>query len=169
MVLSPEARNFLVGKCLARAHDYSFLVDTFLPGCLIFGHYVGGVHLNERLGLMMRPRPLRLACQSIWLATMILYSCVVLSWARLYFERRAIRIATRTPAEARGGVEFFTKCLERNTLLCRILGPESAYYFTEEGEVVANFYELPFHVSWRGFRDYCQARLESLEQEQESA
>ena len=45
------------------------VVETFLPGLLLFYHYVIGVNLNEKLGLMQRPRYLRLAVQNVWLST----------------------------------------------------------------------------------------------------
>jgi hypothetical protein len=169
MLLSPEARSFIVAKCLQKAQDYSALVDSFLPGCLVFCHYVGGVHINESLGFMKQPRPLRLAVQSVWLSTFVVFSLYALSLAHRYFERAAIQAVVRTPSEARGAVEFFDKSLARNRVLCRILGPESKYYFTEEGEVVPIFYEFPQNVSWRGHRDYCQSLADSLQQEQDKA
>ncbi len=167
MVLSPEARSFLVALCLQKAQDLSALINTFLPGLFMFAHYVGGVHLNESLGLMKRPRPLRLAVQSIWFATAVVLACSVLSFLRRYLDRRAIQAVVRTPAEARAALEFFDKSLTRNRLLRGILGPDSEYYFTEEGEVVANFYELPENVSWCGFRDFCQELLDSLLKKEE--
>lgn len=157
MVLSPEALSFVVAKCLQKAQDYSTIVQTFLPGSMMLLHYIFGVKLNEDLGLMKRPRPLRLAIQSLWLVTVVLLTCAMHSEVRRYFEQKAIRSVVRTPAEKRGAVEFFSKSLARNQLLRRILGPESEYYFTEEGEVVAEFYEFPENVSWRGFRDYCES------------
>ncbi len=168
MVLSPEARSFLMSLCLQKAQDLSALINTFLPGIFMFAHYVGGVHLNESLGLMKRPRPLRLAVQSIWLSIAVVLACSVLSFLRRYLDRRAIQAVVRTPAEARAALEFFNKSLTRNKLLRGILGPDSEYYFTEEGEVVANFYELPENVSWCGFRDFCQELLDGLLKEEEA-
>ena len=85
------------------------VVETFLPGLLLFYHYVIGVNLNEKLGLMQRPRYLRLAVQNVWLSTVFVVGLYALSEARKYFEQAAIRAVVRTPAEARAAVEYYER------------------------------------------------------------
>ena len=145
------------------------VVETFLPGLLLFYHYVIGVNLNEKLGLMQRPRYLRLAVQNVWLSTVFVVGLYALSEARKYFEQAAIRAVVRTPAEARAAVEYYDKCLARNRLLRRLLGPEAEYYLGEDGEVAVSFYEFNENVSYQGFRDYCQSLCESLQLAEDKA
>lgn len=116
-------------------------------------------------GLMQKPRPLRLGIQGMWLASALMAGLYMLSGIRQYCEEAAIRRVVRTPAEAEGAIEYYNKCLARNKLLRRLIGPEAEYYFDEEGELVPSFYEFPEHANYKGFRDYCQALAEELQKE----
>jgi hypothetical protein len=159
----------MMAKSLAATSYLLPFLETFLPGCLIFYHYLLAVNLNEKFGLMQRPRPLRLGIQSLCLVFVLLVGLYMLSLARQAVDEAAIRRVVRTPVEARGALEYYDKCLARNRLLRQILGPESHYYFEEDGELVANFYEFPENVSYRGRRDFVQSLLSDMEKEQQQA
>ncbi len=88
LLLSPEARSFIVAKSFdLTGRWYRPAADSFLPGCLIFYHYVLGVKINETFGLMQRPRPLRLSVQAIWAVAVIILGLFLMSEARLYCEQ----------------------------------------------------------------------------------
>jgi len=165
MVLTPEERDFVMARELARVNTWAALRETVMFPLMFVGHYILANELNTRLGLIRKSRKVRWAVQLGFAAASLALLLVVKNFHLLETDQEAIDAVCKTPAQAEIASNFYQKTLNRNKVLREILGPDTdgGYCFTPEGEYQPFFYELPQVTSLRVRRDYCRDLRNSLD------
>jgi len=165
MVLTPEEREFVMARELARVNTWAALRETILFPLLFVAHYVFANEINTRTGLIHKSRNVRWAVQ-LGLAAASLCALIIVKNFHLFeTDQEAIDAVCKTPLQAEIAMNFYQKTLNRNKVLREILGPDSdgGYSFTPEGEYQPFFYEIPQLTSLRVRRDYCKELRHSID------
>merc|ERR1712059_225928 len=107
--------------------------------------------VNKRMEMFKKPPIIRGSMYNMLAVVMGLGYCLV----RDGFSRKVNREAANISSEfARGGVELYTKQMERNKAL-RTLQPRlSSKYTMDEGDTVSGLVRVP-HISISEMRDIC--------------
>jgi len=159
LVLSEEAIHFFLAQNLYIAGSWQAWIATFLPGSLWFFNYLNAININDKLHLFQKSRIIRSGMQGmLGFGTFIMFvglKNILESFTR----KNAIDHVVRTPKEAEAAVEFYTKTLERNLVLRKILGKDGEYYFQEDGELVGYGLEIPELTSMATYLKYSQEIL----------
>lgn len=171
LLLSPEARQFIVSKCMAKANDYYFFFTIFLP--LIMGsmHYVVGRRLNANLELFNKTkikniRFFRLGIQSLWGFVAVGMTIMLHNVFTRERDSGAVETVINSIQDAEAAAEFYNKCIRRNKVLRKIIGPESHYYIEEDGNIVVENWEFPEYTSLHKsveLAEYIKDKLEKQE------
>lgn len=168
LILSPAAREFIVSKSMAKANDYQAWFVTVIPGVFIMLHYVFGVRFNEVMKLLEGKRFIRLGVQSLWMYVMIMIMIVFINLSNAGSEKESIEDVIRSVEQADGAIEYYTKCLNRNKMLRKLIGEDSHYYFLESGDLVPFFYEF-LDMAGMEFQlklvHYQRSKMEAIEKE----
>eukprot|EP00088_Acartia_fossae_P066790 TRINITY_DN8294_c0_g1_i2.p1 TRINITY_DN8294_c0_g1~~TRINITY_DN8294_c0_g1_i2.p1 ORF type:complete len:427 (-),score=44.72 TRINITY_DN8294_c0_g1_i2:217-1497(-) len=166
-VMSSGARKFMMSYLMSQnSRHYGQHVLIALPGIMLILHYIFGLLMNSKQGLMEQKRFYRLGLQSLLLVICVGMALYSYNDIRSILNSNAMERVIRTPEEADDAIEFFEKCLERNRLLRKVIGKEAEYYIEEDGNIVPTFYEFSQAVNYsaqleivKGIKD----RLEAYE------
>lgn len=145
LILSDNAREFIVSKCMNQANSSSIWVSVFQPGILILLNYAFGKIVNTLLNKRQIKTPLYVkACGMLALQSfLVLFYFLSKGLKKDQAERDAIENVIRSSDQAQGAIEYYSKCITRNKLLRKILGKDSEYYLQEDGNIVPGFTSIP--------------------------
>jgi len=152
LLLSPEARNFIVSKCMAKANDYSYIPEIVANPFFVFVHYFGGLQINKKFKLFDKTltpkiRYYRLGIQAYWACLILVGTLVFHNLLNQDMHTAAINQVVHSVEEAEAAIEYYSKVIRRNKILRKIVGPESHYYIEEDGNLVAHIYEMTSYTS----------------------
>ena len=158
MVLTPDEREFVMARELARVNSWAALRETILFPLMFVGHYIIANELNTRTGLIRKSRNARWAVQLGFAAASLFGLILVKNFHLLETDQEALDAVCKTPQQAEIALNFYEKTLNRNKVLREILGADSdgGFCFTPEGEYQPFLYEIPQLTSLRVRRDYCR-------------
>jgi len=158
MVLTPEEREFVMARELARVNTWAALRETVMFPFLFVAHYILANEINTRTGLIRKSRNYRWPIQVGFAAASLAALIILKNFHLLETDQEAIDAVCKTPQQAEIAMNFYQKTLNRNKVLREILGPDTdgGYCFTPEGEYQPFFYEIPALSSLRVRRDYCK-------------
>jgi len=156
LILSPAAREFIVSNQLLAANGYLSWIQVFLPGAFMLLHYVYGVTLNQKLDLISKPRYQRLGFQMLWFYLVFMTFIMMWNLVKQMSSSDYLESVVRSPEDARAALEFYTAMIKRNKILRKILGPESHYYFLENGEIIPNAHEFEDTNSLQKRVEHCE-------------
>lgn len=142
LILSPAAREFIVSKQMNVANGYLSWMQVFMPGAFMMLHYVNGVTVNQKLDLISKPRYQRLGFQLLWLYVVIVTFILASNMLKQFTERVHLENVVSSSDDARAALEYYTQSIKRNKILRKILGPDSHYYFLEDGDISPNVHEF---------------------------
>jgi len=165
MVLSPEEKEFVVSREVAKVAGWGALRETFFYPLAFVTQYMLGRQVNTVFKMFDRPRALRVAVQALVGVAGLLSLYMVKNYHSLETEEEAIVAVCTTAPQLEVAAGYYQKLLNRNKVLREVLGREGdgGYCFTEEGEVQPLFYEAPFLTSLRLRRDFCRAKIHDMD------
>jgi len=158
-VLSEDAINFYLAKNMHIAGSLQAIVATIIPCSVWLFNYAQAINVNDILQLFNKSRSVRFAIQGLLGLGSFIIFVGMKNMCENYFKKDAIDKVIRTPKEAEAAIEFYTKALERNKLLRKVLGSEGEYYFQEDGEVKGTGFEIPELVGTATYLKYAREHL----------
>ncbi|GFG35324.1 hypothetical protein Cfor_10320 [Coptotermes formosanus] len=161
MVLSEEARKFAIGREIAYAQTPYVYTDSIFPPLVITSMYAFTTNCNKRLDFFKRPFALRA----------ILYTLIGLfgfgSWAfmkdftTVYYENQVDKeMCALGESYIKGGIEFYSKLLNRNIALRKLMGKKGEKLYTVTGNDQYMLRQLHMPLTLR--KEYCVSQLEKL-------
>lgn len=166
MTLSKDEKDFLMSRELARVNTYNAILDMVVPGLLWITAYGVGYRLNNILNLLSKPRALRFACHAPVISGLAMLYLIIKNSKDLYYENSAIEQVCKTVEQAEVAKGFYTKLIERNKQLRRLLSDvDSDYYFQEDGELTPSFYEILDYVGIKSRLKFCDELSSRLDKD----
>jgi len=165
MVLSPEEKEFVMSREVAKVAGWGALRETVLYPLAFLTQYMLGRKVNTVFKMFDRPRALRVAVQALVAVAGLLSIYLVKNYHSLETEEEAIVAVCTTAHQLEVAAGYYQKLLNRNKVLREVLGRDGdgGYCFTPEGEVQPLFYEAPFLTSLRVRRDFCRTRVHEVD------
>ncbi|XP_065348440.1 transmembrane protein 177 isoform X1 [Cloeon dipterum] len=136
LILSDKAKQFALGVQIYEANTAEIFNQSIAPSASIVAYYTLSTHFNQKFNGYARPVSYR-----AFMYTMIgafvtgVYYCLreVSTHA---MEKQADRKVAKLGLEhAEGGVEYYSKILQRNKVLRRVMGSKGESLFTVSGDV----------------------------------
>ena len=163
LILSEKARQFAIARELFYVHTFHMYVKAALVGVSFISAYWMGAAANAVYGLSRRlPTASRAVVYSLFAgvgATLYCFASDNYSW---YRDRKSDRKAAQLGLDyAEGGVEFYSKLLQRNIALRSLAGQEGSKRYTAYGNEI-HFWRSP-NVPLTSRRDKMQELVKSLQ------
>ncbi|KAJ9598453.1 hypothetical protein L9F63_010849 [Diploptera punctata] len=161
MILSEAAQKFAIGREIAHVQSSYIYLHAVFPVSIIGSTYVLTANLNHRMGFLNRPFPLRF----------ILYTLTGLfGFGMWIFLQDFTTISYETESDnamislgeeyIKGGIEFYSKLLQRNIALRNLMGQkgEKLYTVTGNDQYMLRQKHLPLTMR----KEYFELQLEEL-------
>ncbi|KAK7493214.1 hypothetical protein BaRGS_00015551 [Batillaria attramentaria] len=144
MILSEKAREFAIARELFYLHTYHIHVRGLLFCSCCFASYWMGAAINAVYRLTQRtPVIVRASVFGLIAGVGATVYCLASDAYSWYIDRKVDRQAAALGCEyAEGGVEFYTKLLQRNIALRSLMGPDGGKKYTAYGNDI-HFWRSP--------------------------
>jgi len=156
LVLSNDAKKFSIAREIERTRLQPYMTYGVFSFAFILLNYNAARILNKKLGLMKRPPLFRGLLYVGLLPTMVMSYLLVKDTFTRYMEREVDRRAAGiSPEYSDGGVEYYSKILQRNIALRELEGDGGKTRYTGKGEVIQGIVRVK-HASLQDRRDVCE-------------
>ncbi|XP_064617289.1 transmembrane protein 177-like [Liolophura sinensis] len=141
MVLSDNAKKFAIAREIFTIKSYFYAVDALLASFSFLGSYSFGYFINRKMGLREKlPMVVRGGLYTGFACLGLLTYVLVRDAYNCRQDRKLDQKAgTLMPALALGGVEYYTKLLQRNIALRELLGNSGSSLYTAYGNVTQSW------------------------------
>lgn len=146
LVLPENAQMYAMAREIKMRNSYKFFYDTFFSGVAVIFVYGLSSFLNRKFNLFLRPRPVRVI--NYTLVSLLGFGNYALckDVTQTMYERQIDEELREThPVFAEGGREFYTKILERNKALRKLMGKEGERTYSVLGN--ENYFIRSKHMS----------------------
>lgn len=169
MVLSDDAKKFAIAREIFAVKSYYHAVDAFLASSCFLGSYCFGYVMNRKLGLREKlPMVIRGGFYTAFACFGALTYVVLRDAYNCMQDRKLDQKAGRLmPALGQGGVEYYTKLLQRNIALRELLGSSGPSLYTAYGNVTQSW-RTP-KLSLTAHRDLMVSLVEEYKNNSESS
>lgn len=168
MILSEDTQKFAIAREIAYVRTPYVYYNSIFPAAVIAFMYAFSSNCNNRLDLFNRPRSMRV----------VLYTLIGLfglgSWAFMK-DFTTIRLEAQVDKEVcalgenyiKGGIEFYSKLLNRNISLRTLMGKKGEKLYTTTGNEQYMLRQKHMPLLYR--REFIKTQLEELNKETEQS
>jgi len=143
LTLTSEERNFIMSFCMAKVNSYGAVYNTFAPSIFYFFAYNFGHALNKKMNMFDKKRFIRLGLIAWAGAFHFIAYLLWLNYGNWEVDNGIYKEVCKTEKEIDVAISYFTKILQRNMLLRKVIGHDIEYYIQETGEYEPMFYQIP--------------------------
>lgn len=143
LTLTSGERNFIMSFCMAKVNSYSAVYNTLAPSIFYFSAYNFGHALNKKFNMFEKKRFMRVGFMAWNAAFHFIAFLLWLNYGNWEVENGIYKQICKTEEEVDAAISYFTKLLQRNILLKKVIGHDIEYYIQETGEYEPMFYQMP--------------------------